>query len=59
VTGKDIKVFDMAGREYSPVSTRMISAKKAELDLSNLINGQYYIRITTKAGQKLFRVQRQ
>jgi hypothetical protein len=59
VTNKDIKVFDMTGREYQPVSTRMVSVKKAELDLSNLITGQYYIRVTTKSGSKVFRVQRQ
>jgi hypothetical protein len=58
VSEKDIKVFDVTGREYRANSIRMISAKKAELDLSHLINGQYYIRVNTKAGQKVFRILR-
>ncbi|HEX5668894.1 MAG TPA: T9SS type A sorting domain-containing protein, partial [Chitinophagaceae bacterium] len=58
VTEKDVKVFDVSGREYKARSVRMISTRKAELDLSHLINGQYYIRVNTKAGQKVFRILR-
>jgi hypothetical protein len=55
-TEKDVKVFDMTGREYSPLSVRRISSTRMELDLSHLLRGQYMIRVSGKAGTKVFKV---
>jgi hypothetical protein len=59
ISEKDIKVLDVTGREYGIRATRKISATQVELDLSNLITGQYYIRVSTKTGAKVFRVMKQ
>ncbi len=59
VTVKDVKVIDLLGREFRPLSSRKLSATRMELDLSNLVTGQYYIRVNSKAGTKVFKVMRQ
>jgi hypothetical protein len=59
VTAKDVTVLDLIGREYRPLSSRKLSATRMELDLSNLVTGQYYIRVSSKAGTKVFKVMRQ
>jgi hypothetical protein len=59
VTVKDIKIIDLIGREFRPLSSRKLSATRMELDLGNLVTGQYYIRINGKAGVKVFKVMRQ
>ena len=59
VTEKDIKLVDLLGREFRPLSTRKISVTRMELDLSNLVTGQYFIKINSKSGTKVFKVMRQ
>ena len=59
VTEKDIEVIDLLGREFRPLSTRKISVTRMELDLSNLVTGQYFIKINSKSGTKVFKVMRQ
>ena len=59
VTEKDIQVIDLLGREFRPLSTRKISVTRMELDLSNLVTGQYFIKINSKLGTKVFKVMRQ
>jgi len=60
VTEKDIRIIDLQGRELRAASVRKISATRMEVDMSNLIGGQYYIRFTNKAGtMKMFRIIKQ
>jgi hypothetical protein len=59
VTVNDIKIIDLIGREFRPLSSRKLSATRMEIDLSNLVTGQCYIRVNSKAGVKVFKVMRQ
>jgi hypothetical protein len=59
VTEKDIRINDLQGRELRAASVRKISATRMELDMSNLISGQYFIRFNTKSGMKMLRIIKQ
>ena len=59
VTEKDVRIVDLQGRELRAASVRKISTTKMEVDLSNLIAGQYYIRISNPSGMKVFRILKQ
>jgi hypothetical protein len=44
-----LRIFDIQGRMFRPLSTRRISATSVELDLTNLPTGQYLIRSASKS----------
>jgi hypothetical protein len=51
-----IRIFDIQGRMFKPLSARRISAKAVELDLTNLAKGQYLIRLNTTTAGKAFKI---
>ena len=59
VNDREVRIIDLMGREFRPASVRRISGTRMEVDLSNLSNGQYYIRVNNKSGSKMFRVIKQ
>jgi len=56
VDERNIQVFDLLGRLYHPAGIRKLGGGRWEINLGNLLTGQYNIRVPGSVGVKVFRI---
>jgi hypothetical protein len=56
---KDVRIIDLMGREIKPASVRKTGVASLEIQTGDLPKGQYYIRVNTVEGTRIYQVTKQ
>jgi hypothetical protein len=56
INDKSLMLFDAAGRNYPVKVSKRVSEKQVELDLSSLVSGIYFLKMTVPDGYKTLRI---
>ncbi|ULQ50670.1 T9SS type A sorting domain-containing protein [Flavihumibacter fluvii] len=55
VSEKDIIIVDGIGRQMKPASIQKLSSRRMQINISNLSSSQYFIKVNTITGKKVYK----